>query len=263
MKKAIFIFWLCFLCIPLAHAHPPYLVKEGVVTTSTGETIIKELLYGDGLIAQDPSSFQLRHSNGAVIANAPTGDYVESFCPSLTFCWVFSYNNPFGLTVGWRLDHDKLNLNPEPPQYDFTRSEDAKEFEEYLNSSENRHASSYPFGYPELSDDFKGFNKSYISTLISPIIILLNRPITFFTFFALTIFVIRVYKKVSSIKWSKKEHKTSLLLVLKILRIAFVLLGFVIILAWFFMMILFLSGYLTPIGVACISAVYYEKRKES
>ena len=83
---------LTLLIYAPAYAHPPYLIKQGLITDPDGNKVIKEKLYGDGLFTSDPATFQLRNRHGALLANSPINDHAFSFCPSIDFCWVFAYS---------------------------------------------------------------------------------------------------------------------------------------------------------------------------
>ena len=102
-NKLYFLLVLALLTHAPAHAHPPYLLKQGVITDPDGNQVIKEKLYGDGVIVPDPGTFQLRNRHGALLANSPIEDHVASFCPSLNFCWVFPYHVLSLFAVGWSL----------------------------------------------------------------------------------------------------------------------------------------------------------------
>ena len=85
-SKLYFLLALVLFIHTPAYAHPPLLMKQGVITDPDGNQVIKEKLYGDRVILVDPATFQLRNRHGALLANSPVDDSVASFCPSINFC---------------------------------------------------------------------------------------------------------------------------------------------------------------------------------
>ena len=59
MKIALLLLLIIVVAAP-AHAHRPYLIKQGTITGPDGRKIIKEIRYGDGIFVTDPGTFQLR-----------------------------------------------------------------------------------------------------------------------------------------------------------------------------------------------------------
>lgn len=135
MKKnrLYFLLVLALLIHASAHAHPPYLLKQGVITDPDGNQVIKEKLYGDGVLFPDPGTFQLRNRHGALLANSPIEDHVASFCPSLNFCWVFPCHVLSLFAVGWSLDTEALVFDKPAPNYEFKNAAKAEAFKSYLN----------------------------------------------------------------------------------------------------------------------------------
>ncbi len=155
-------------------AHPPYLVKKGTITDTNNIIIIKEHLYGDGVITNDPVVFQLRNNNGRILAKSSIGSNIASFCHSIKFCLVVPYNTLSLFTTGFLLDTPAINLKEPIENYNFQYNEKAL-FEKYLKNKDEKRISSYAFGYPETSKTHFGFKKSYLITVLSPLIIIIDQ----------------------------------------------------------------------------------------
>lgn len=149
----------------IVEAHRPYAIKQGYIKSPSGESVIVEKLYGDGIFYADPVKVQLRNRFGAVIASAKTGsDYY--FCPNIDYCWVFVYGQ--FLVEPFKLDADSINWDriPKIPE-DFRAS-----LNKYLKADENWLANSH-LGYPSYKDKSFGFiPENPLLKIISPVIIL-------------------------------------------------------------------------------------------
>lgn len=166
-----------------ANAHRPYLVKDKTFETPEG-TIITERLYGDGIFTTDPVSYQVRDSKGNVLAYTATAESVASFCPIISFCWVFPYDNLTVLSVGRKLDNNNLDFNRGIPDINY-EGEEKEEFEKYLSDPDHERAHSYLFQYPEFREDTEetGFIKKNVSIFFSPFVIILDNVFGFCVLF--------------------------------------------------------------------------------
>ncbi len=165
IRKIILSAVVSFLAIvafsDLAYAHRPYLIKQGTISDPDGNKVIKEKLYGDGIFSADPVTFQLRHKDGAVLANSPVGDHVATFCPAIKFCWAFPYGILLPLATGWVLDFSQINFNQPAKDYNL-KGEEAETFKKYLLEDEVTRTAAHAFGYPEFSKSYSGFKPSSV-----------------------------------------------------------------------------------------------------
>ncbi len=169
---------LIFLITSPAYAHRPYLVKEGSINDPSGNPVILEKLYGDGIFTSDPVSFQIRSKNGALLAHTPTAEHVAVFCPDISFCWAFPYGIVSPFTVGMRLNHESIDWSAPAPQLDM-KGEEAELYKKYLEDKKQKRAYSYSFNYPEMRKDNpgNGFSASTLSIAFSPFVIIANHVI--------------------------------------------------------------------------------------
>ena len=181
----------------MAHAHRPYLNKEGYISYQNQHNIIKERLYGDGIFFKDPSVFQLRNEHGAVLARSPVDEHTAVFCPSLELCYIFPYHSLNLFTDGWKLDKDavikKLNQSN---AYQFQDSKEETSFKEYINNEDVTSARSVAFGYPEMGDQKSiAFTRIplWLTILISPLFIVLNSGTLLTGLLLLTFLIFPIY----------------------------------------------------------------------
>ena len=192
-NKLYFLLVLALLIHAPAHAHPPYLLKQGVITDPDGNQVIKEKLYGDGVLFVDPRTFQLRNRHGALLANSPIEDHVASFCPSLNFCWVFPYHVLSLFAVGWSLDTEAVVFDKPAPNYEFKDAAKAEAFKSYLHDKNVKRFSAYALGYPEFNRSHSGFKPSGISALFSPFIIMADQFIQLLVFLLSTLVLFIIF----------------------------------------------------------------------
>ena len=189
-----------------AHAHPPYLLKQGVITDPDGKQVITEKLYGDGVLFIDPRTFQLRNRHGTVLANSPIEDHAASFCPSINFCWVFPYHALSLFAVGWSLDTEALVFDKPAPNYEFKDAAKAEAFKSYLNDPNVKRFSAYALGYPEFNrSHHSGFKPSGISALFSPFVIMADQFIQLLVFFLSTLVLCIIFRPFSRGKKVKRK----------------------------------------------------------
>jgi hypothetical protein len=152
-----------------AEAHRPYAAKIKMLEGPSGEPLILERLFGDGIFFADPVSLQVRNKKGAVIAWTPTAGRVAVFCPSIQFCWTFPYGILSPLAQPFKLAHEKLDYSKEGDV------EEYKELSSYLTDDEVKRVGSYRFPYPEKRKDNAGFTPDGpIALLLSPVVMLVD-----------------------------------------------------------------------------------------
>lgn len=118
MKPVFLTLYLLILCLhtQTAQAHSPYFQDYSDWNPSEGQEYHLQGWYGDGIFAADPVRIVLRHRNGGISAVADMGTQASGFCPSLDFCWGFTFG-PFGvLPQIWRLNPDKMEKIPAPKE---------------------------------------------------------------------------------------------------------------------------------------------------
>ena len=208
--KYILVFAVIFLAAFPARAHSPYLIKEKIIKDSYGNAFILEKAYGDGIFSADPASLQLRNPFGVVLAYSPTSQHVASFCPSLYFCWAFLYNSGSIFAAGYKLNPSIIDWNAIPEKLDL-KKEEKEAFEKYLADPKYKSSRNYGSGYPEDRKDYKGFSPSKISTLFSPIFIILNHIIPFLVSGGLPAFLIYLYWLFFE-RWVPKDKTKKILL---------------------------------------------------
>ena len=180
MKYFLFFITLLSFTMP-AQAHRPYLVKKNTIAAPSNMTVITEKLYGDGIFTADPVSFQLRNTNGAVLAYTPVASHVATFCPHIKFCWAFPYGPRSILTIGLKLDYQTIDwlAQQPPPSEDITGidPEESTSYEKYLKDKRQKITRSHNFGYPEMRSGAAMQGFSYISPAIvlSPLFIIADQ----------------------------------------------------------------------------------------
>jgi hypothetical protein len=140
----IFYRLILFLCLALfsflpthAEAHSPYFVDYSDWITEGQEEYRLQGLYGDGIFFADPVRVVLRNRNGGVSAATATGLQASGYCPSLDFCWGFTFGLSGVFPTLWRLLPSEMERTP-------ANQEDES------------------FGYPEIGKDLpQGFTISY------------------------------------------------------------------------------------------------------
>lgn len=157
-----------------ARAHQPYSKEVSILQSPSGDPLIVEKLFGDGIVVSDPVSLQIRNENNAVIANSPVGDYLTAFCPALRFCLAFRYGNINLFAEAWKLDYANLNYNA---------GDDHKiADEDYFHDDPDRRKGS------------QGFNQaSFIWTLVSPVFIIIDYWILLIV--SIVIFIVPAFAK--------------------------------------------------------------------
>lgn len=188
--------------VSTAYAHRPYLKKDGYITYNS-HSIIRERLYGDGIIAADPFVFQLRNKHGAVLARSPVTDRAATFCPSLELCYVFPYFTLSVFSYGWKLDtKTALQSLDKPNSYKFDRAEEQESFNSYMNNHDVKDARSYMFGYPEIRhSEPLAFEPILLTMFFSPLLILIDTGILLLLIVILTFFVFIFYWLI--FRWKK------------------------------------------------------------
>lgn len=198
-------FTVLLLFASSAHAHSPYLIKQGMIAAPNGGFIIKEKLYGDGIFFADPTTFQLRSENGALLANSPVGDHVATFCPSINFCWAFPY---FGgtsfLSTGWYIDTQVIEFDQPALDYNL-EDKKGEQFHSYLSDKNVKNFSRYSLGYPQHDQPSLGFKQSGISTIFSPFMIIADQFRQLLAILFLTFVPFVLYWLI--FKWKKIERK--------------------------------------------------------
>lgn len=265
MKKnrLYFLLVLALLIHAPAHAHRPYLLKQGVITDPDGKQVIKEKLYGDGVLFIDPRTFQLRNRHGALLANSPIEDHVASFCPSINFCWVFPYHALSLFAVGWSLDMEAMEFDKSAPNYEFKDAAEAEAFKSYLNDPNVKRFSAYALGYPEFNrSHHSGFKPSGISALFSPFIIMADQFIQLLVFLLSTLVLLIIFR---SFSWGKKIKRKKIKYLFYIIYALFVavyvgfymleifIVAFTLQTPWIYMLLFILAG---------IKATKYQKTKK-
>lgn len=195
---------LTLLIYAPAYAHPPYLIKQGIITDPDGNKVIKEKLYGDGVFASDPATFQLRNRHGALLANSPVNDHVFSFCPSIDFCWVFPYSFISLFSFGWSLNAEAVEFDKPAPNYEF-KGDEEEDFKSYLNDQSFKRFSAYSLGYPEFNRSHSRFKRSWISVLLSPFIIIADQFVQLLVIFLLTLVLLILFRL--PLMWEKYKIK--------------------------------------------------------
>lgn len=198
-------FILTLLIYAPAYAHPPYLIKQGLIADPGGNKVIKEKLYGDGVFVSDPVTFQLRNRHGVLLANSPINDHVFSFCPSIDFCWVFPYSFISLFSFGWSLTAETVEFDEPAPNYEFADEEEEEDFKLYLNDQSFKRFSAYSLGYPEFNRSHSGFKRSWISALLSPFIIIADQFIQLLVIFLLTFVRLILFRL--PLRWKKYKIK--------------------------------------------------------
>jgi hypothetical protein len=168
-----------------AFAHRPYAVKQGIIEGPGGSVIIKEHVYGDGILIADPASFQLRSRSGMVLASSPVGQHVGTFCPSLYFCWAFPYGQVMPFSFGWKVDPKSIKIDEFPPRYEFNTGEEI-EFRAYLEELSVDSVHGNFVVDPMVRTSHSGFVKVPWSALLSPLIILTDNFEKLISIFVLT-----------------------------------------------------------------------------
>ena len=204
-NRLYFLLVLALLIHAPAQAHPPYLLKQGVITDPDGKQVIKEKLYGDGVLFIDPRTFQLRNRHGALLANSPIEDHVASFCPSINFCWVFPYHALSLFAVGWSLDMEAMEFDKSAPNYEFKDAAEAEAFKSYLDDKNVKRFSAYALGYPEFNRSHSGFKPSRISALFSPFIIMADQFIQLLVFLLSALVLCIIFRPFSRGKKIKRK----------------------------------------------------------
>ena len=222
MKKnrLYFLLVLALLIHAPAHAHPPYLLKQGVITDPDGNPVIKEKLYGDGVLTTDPVTFQLRNRHGGLLAYSPTDYHVASFCPSINFCWVFPYSAISLFAVGWSLDTEAMEFDKPAPNYEFKGAAEAGAFKSYLNDPNVKRFSAYALGYTHLDRPHSGFKPSRISALFSPFIIMADQFIQLLVFLLSTLVLLIIFRPFSRGKKIKRKKLKYLFYIIYALFVA-------------------------------------------
>lgn len=256
-KNRLYLFLILTLLIYApAYAHPPYLMKQGIITDPDGNKLIKEKLYGDGVFVSDPVTFQLRNRHGALLANSPINDHVFSFCPSIDFCWVFPYSFISLFSFGWSLNAETLEFDKPAPNYEF-KGDEEEDFKSYLNDQNFKRFSAYFLGYPEFNRSHSGFKRSWISALLSPFIIIADQFIQRLVIFLLTI-VLRILLRLP-LRWKKYKIKFVKYLLYTISALLIVVYLF------YYALVIFIIGFTftTPLIYMLASAVAAEVFLES
>ncbi len=170
----IFVFLLVLLFSAEGHAHSPYAVKEGTLIVPSGEIVVKEKLYGDGIFSADPVTFQLRNRNGVVLANTPVAEHVAVFCPSVNFCWAFPYGFLSPFAMGYKLDVKKIEWNDDLLNV-YLKNKGLESFHRYFDAKEEKVFRGPGQDYPEFTKKNSGFVEFPLAVFISPIAIALDR----------------------------------------------------------------------------------------
>lgn len=174
MRGRLILMAIAFLFVPAAHASSPYAVKLGVMAGPDGQLVLKEKLYGHGVLSSGPVTFQLRNRDGALLANSPVSDHVAVVCPSVKFCWAFPDGAYLPFSAGWSLDAKVVEFGRPAPDYFFQDTEQ-EEFTAYMNDRRAGIISGYYLGYPEYDRSHSGFRKSGISVIFSPFLIIADQ----------------------------------------------------------------------------------------
>lgn len=230
--RVIFLFVLICLFSAPAHAHSPYLIKEGVLADPEGKQIILEKLYGDGIFSADPVSFQVRSANGAVLAFTPTVSQIGVFCPHIKFCWAFVHGGLLPVGIGLKLDYKSIDWK-HPPNNEKLEGKRGEEFEKYLNDKNAKRA--YGFEYPEYRKTNPiGFEEIWWIFPLSPLFIIAGYILPLTVMLLLTtvpVFLHRAIKKYLGLK--------NILAIFVTVLIVFLTLGY----AAFYLLALFISWF--------------------
>lgn len=236
----------------IAQAHPPYLIKQGLTQDPNGNVIIKEKRYGDGIVAPDPFTFQLRNKNGAVIADSSASFYLPVFCPNLDLCWVFPYRSFSLWASAMTLDMDALDFDKPVPEYDFDGQEEA-EFQDYLTNTNTKLLEGYYLKYPEYEDSLLAFKPSMIATIISPIVIIVDNIIALLIVLMTTVFIYILYGILFVNKNADSKFKVGVLYIFGFLvmggylfayAILMLLIGYLAMPFFYLLLTMFLGSYL-------------------
>lgn len=179
-----------------AYAHPPYIVKEKDIIGPNNENLIVEKLYGDGIFGSDPVAFQIRNSNGAVIASSIVSDNIAYFCPSISNCWIFPNGFLPFFSKGYKLNSENLEYSKKLSDKN-NFQEDRVKFEDYLQGREKTlQSNSLP--YPESNDEEPyGFSDVPLSYIASPFVMIFDKAFHY-AFVVLLIYAqIKICKKIS------------------------------------------------------------------
>lgn len=153
---SILLFMSGFLFSGQVLAHAPYLEKLGYISDVDGQRYIKELRYGDGVMASDPVDFQIRNMQGAVIAVSPLADQIVVDCETLERCSVFPMSSMSFQPVGYRLDIDGVDRNKARLAEELTEREE-KELNDYMRHEDVIRASGHYMKNPEFDQHRYGF----------------------------------------------------------------------------------------------------------
>ena len=149
-----------------AFAHRPYYHPLSDWKTFNDQQYRIEGWYGDGIVGADPVRIVLRHKNGGLSAVSGLGNNASVFCPSIHYCWGFTFIAGMVPQV-WRLDPQTITALRTAIQ---------------SKTNENRIAEKYP-NYDKTIKEF-GFEKSYniilwvfafmVQAIKNPIVLLLS-----------------------------------------------------------------------------------------
>lgn len=125
---------LLFAAIPFcspAKAHQPYFIPYSDWLTYNGEQYRMEGWYGDGIFTADPVRVVLRHKTGDLMAVSALGDNAAGYCPSLNYCWGFTFSASGVFPSVWRLQPEMIKATEQLPgdkKYTNRDPEEMKEF---------------------------------------------------------------------------------------------------------------------------------------
>jgi hypothetical protein len=111
-----FILLLCLILFSLlpakAEAHSPYFVDYSDWIIERQEEYRLQGWYGDGIFFADPVRVILRNRNGGISAMTAIGSQASGYCPSLDFCWGFTFGSSGIFPTLWRLLPSEMERTP-------------------------------------------------------------------------------------------------------------------------------------------------------
>jgi len=196
----VVLFLLLLLFSGTAEAHRPYLVRQTEVQAPSGEPVIVEKLYGDGIFVADPVRLQLRSQNGALLAYTPVSrGNISYICPHIKFCWAFAFNAFTLFSAGYLLDPSAVQWSS-APQVLKLNPDEALSFRQYLAGRAD-YVAAESFGYPEAENEpGQHFKQNWAGLFLSPLAIVAQYTVFLFLLAGLS-FAVQVVTRALLIKW--------------------------------------------------------------
>ncbi len=244
---------LLFTQVPV-FAHSPYAIKYKSFKDPSGNAVVLEKLYGDGIITTDPVSVQLRNKHDAIVAHTQTSSFASIFCNTLKNCVVYPYDTFSLFATPYILDFENLNFLKEL----------ASTSQSEIRNTKTSETPATRLQYPEYRKGMIGFTKApALYALSSPLMIIKNHSLFYLIVLALSFFI-HVITEAYRV-WLEKSDDA----ILKVGRIigwlvsigvysALSIFGFLIMITWalpvFYSLLFFISG--TLLGNKALKLIY-------